>query len=145
MMLAAAPLLVISLFLAWSHQFSSAVLARYGSSSALRGVARSPDAWQVYSAVDVILAVLALALIAAGLRGGRTARWVVAGAMAVALVFTVHALSAPPTNGAVLFDSTARPPAYIDTMPGAGPGETLALVALSLGMAGLLLSFTADP
>jgi hypothetical protein len=65
-------------------------------------------------------------------------------ALAIAAVFTLHALSVPPTNGATLFDPSLSPPGYTPNPPGAGRGETLALVALSLGLGGLALSFTAD-
>ena len=65
-------------------------------------------------------------------------------ALAIATAFTLHALSAPPTNGATLFDPTLSPPGYAPNPPGAGRGETLALVALGLGLGALALSFTAD-
>ena len=142
MLLVSGALLLISLFLAWSHQFSAAVLARYGSSSALSGVPRSPDAWQVYTGVDVLLALLALALVAAALWGGTTWRAILVAALALALAFTAHASSVAPTNGATLFDAaTGR---YVDTGARAGAGETLALVALAVGMAGTLLSLATD-
>jgi hypothetical protein len=136
--------LLISLFLPWSHQLSASVRARYGASAALRGVASDPTAWQVYSAVDVGLALLAGGLLAGALHGGRTARLGLMAALAVAAAFTLHALSVPPTNGATLFDPGLSPPGYTPNPPGAGPGETLALVALGLGLGGLALSFTAD-
>ena len=144
MMVVAAPLLAVSLFLPWSHQFSASFWARYGATAIVRGIPRNPTAWQIYSTADVFLALVAVGLLAAALRGGRTARLVVAAATAVALAFTVHALSVPPTNGANVFDPTLNPPAYTANSPGSGPGETLALIALALGMGGLLLSFTAD-
>jgi hypothetical protein len=129
-----------SLFLPWSH-LSGGVLAQYGASAALQGVPRSPTAWQAYSAVDVMLALLAGGLLVAALRGGRAARLGLIAALVVAVAFTLHALSAPPTNGATLFDPGIG---YAPESPGAGPGETLALVALGLGLGGLALSFTAD-
>jgi hypothetical protein len=130
-----------SLFLPWSHQLSGSVLAQYGATAALQGVPRDPTAWQVYSAVDVILALLAGALLAAALRGGRPARLCLMAALVLAAVFTLHALSAPPTNGATLFEAGVG---YAPQSPGAGPGETLALIALGLGLAGLALSLTTD-
>lgn len=133
-------LLFVSLFAVWSHQFSPAVLAHYGSSSALRGVPRTPDAWQVYSAADVLLVLLAVALAVVAVRRGpgTAGRWVLAAALAVALAFAGHAASVPPTNGATLYDAAAGHD--VDTGARVGPGETLALVALSLGMVGTLLS-----
>ncbi len=144
LMLVAAPLLLGSLFLTWSHQLSASLLARYGGTAILQGVPRDPTAWQVYSTADVLLALLAVALVAIALRGGRPARRAVVVAVAIALAFTVHALSVPPTNGATVFDPASSPPAYVPNDPAAGPGETLALIALALGLAGLLLSFTVD-
>jgi hypothetical protein len=139
----AAPLLALSLFLSWSHQFSASFAARYRP--ALQGVPRDPTAWQVYSIADVFLAVVAVALLALALWGGRARRLVVALLLAVALAFTVHAASVPPTNGAVVFDSSSRPPGYVANGATSGAGETVALIALILGAAGVALSFTVDP
>jgi hypothetical protein len=136
--------LLASLFLPWSHQLSGAVRAEYGASAALQGVPASPTAWQVYSAVDVAFALLAGALLAGALRGGRAARLGLMVALALAVAFTLHALSAPPTNGVTLYDPTLNPPGYRPNPAGAGRGETLALMALGLGLGGLALSFTAD-
>jgi hypothetical protein len=144
MMVVAAPLLALSLFLTWSHQFSASFLARYGATPILQGVPRNPNAWQVYSIADVFMAIVAVGLLAAALRGGRTARLVVALAAAVALAFTIHALSVPPTSGDNVFDPSLVPSGYAANSPAAGLGETLALVALTVGLGGLLLSFTAD-
>lgn len=142
LILIAGLLLAISLFLAWSHQFSPAVLARYGSSSALVGIPRDPTAWQVYSAADVLLALLAITLVVVALRGGSVSRRVLVIALAVALAFTAHASSVPPTEGASLYDAARG--AYVDTGARAATGETVALVALSLGMAGTLLSLLGE-
>ncbi len=142
LMVLAAPILLGSLFMTWSHQFSRSFLARYGSSPALQGVAHDPTAWQLYSVVDVLLAVLAAALVGVSLRGSRTARVAVLLGLAVALTFTVHALSVPPTNGADVFSAASG--AYAADSPASGPGVTVALVALLLGAGGVLLSFTAD-
>jgi hypothetical protein len=144
MMMVAALALLASLFLPWSHQLSGAVRAQYGASAALQGVPSDPTAWQVYSAVDVLLALLAGGLVAGALRGGRAARLGLMAALALAAAFTLHALSTPPTNGATLFDPTLNPPGYTLNSPSAGTGETLALIALGLGLGGLALSFTAD-
>jgi hypothetical protein len=144
LMVIAAPLLAGSLFLAWSHQFSASYWARYGSTAALRGIPRNPSAWQVYSVSDVLLALTAVALLAVALRGGRAARLVVGTGVAIALAFTLHALSAPPTDGENVFDPSLTPPAYTPNSPTSGPGETVALVGLGLGLAALALSLTAD-
>ena len=144
LMVVAASLLAASLFLTWSHQFSASYWARYGSTAALRGIPRDPSAWQVYSVSDVLLALVAVALLAVALRGGRVARLVVGAGVTIALAFTLHALSAPPTNGGSLFDPSLTPPAYTPNSPTSGPGETLALVALGVGFGALVLSLTAD-
>jgi hypothetical protein len=136
--------LFLSLFLTWSHQFSAAFLVQWGSSDALRGIPRDPTAWQVYSAADVLLALLAASLVAVALVGSRSARLWVTGACAVALAFTLHALSVPPSNGANLFDPSLSVPNYFPNSPAAGVGETVAIVALVAALIGLSLSFTAD-
>ena len=142
--LGAGALLVISLFLVWSHQLSPPVIARYAGTGAFAGVPRDPDGWQVYSTADVGLALVAAGFGAVALRGGRTARLVLAGALAIALAFVAHALATPPTNGATVFAPSSHPPAYATTAATDGIGETVALVALAVGAAGLALSFTAE-
>jgi hypothetical protein len=142
LMTAAGLLLLISLFLTWSHQFSATFLARYGP--ALQGVPRNPDAWQVYSTVDVLLAVLAAGLLAVAFWGGRAARLALALALVVAIVFTIHALSVPPTNGAVVFNPFAHPPRFVANGATSGAGEVVALIALLLGGAGVGLSYSVD-
>lgn len=144
LMAIAGPLLALSLFLPWSHQFSASFAARYAGTAVLADVPRDPSAWQVYSAADILLAVVAAGLVAVALGGGRTRRTALALALGAALAFTIHALAVPPTNGALIFDSTASPPAYVSSHPAAGIGELVALAALALGAAGVALSFAAD-
>jgi hypothetical protein len=133
-----------SLFLTWSHQFSPSVLARYGSSPVLRGVPRDPDAWQVYSIVDVLLAILAAGIATTARFGGRRARLTLAAFVLIALAFVVHGLKVPPTNGANIYDPFAQPPGYVANSPKSGTGEVLAAAALGLTICGISLSFTAD-
>ncbi len=102
LMLLAAPILLLSLFLPWSHQFSGSFLARYAHLPALAGVPRDPTAWQVYSVADVLLAALAGGLLAVALRGSRPGRVAVLLGAGIALAFIIHALAVPPTNGADL-------------------------------------------
>ncbi len=144
LMLLGAPILFVSLFLSWSHQFSPAFLAQYGHTPALAGIPRDPTAWQVYSIVDVLVAVLAAGLLAVALRGTRAGRIAVLLGLLVALAFTIHALGTPPTRGANLFDPSLKPPAYTPDHPQSGAGEVVALVGLGLGIGGVLVSFTAD-
>jgi hypothetical protein len=141
-MTAAAVLLLISLFLVWSHQLSAAVVLRYAGTGTFDGVPRNPDAWQVYTTADVLLALLSVGLLVAALRGGRTIRLVLTGAIAIALAFVVHALGTPPTDGANVFDPATG--SYVATGARAGIGVTVALIALAAAAAALLLSFTAD-
>ncbi len=136
--------LLASLFLSWSHQFSPAFLAQWGSSDLLRGVARDPSAWQLYSVADVLLAVLAASLVGVALVGKRAVHLVAMLAAAVALAFTAHALSVPPTNGANLFDPALNPPAYVASSPAAGTGETVAIAGIGVALVGLLLSFSGE-
>jgi hypothetical protein len=121
LMLFGAVALLIALFLPWSHQ------------RPLPGFSHSLTAWQVYSVVDVLLAVLAGGLLAVALLGGRAARVVVLLAAAVAVAFTVHALSVPPSNGAIAGAA------------GSGAGEVVAIAALGIAIAGLAISFTSEP
>ncbi len=134
--------LLASLFLTWSHQFSPAFLAQYGSSPQLQGVAHDPSAWQVYSVVDVLLAVLAAGLLIVALVGRRSARLALLLASILALVFVVHALGHPPTNGANVFDASTQ--RFAVDAPRSGAGELVAVAALSVAIAGLALSFSAD-
>jgi hypothetical protein len=136
--------LFISLFLPWSHQFSAAFLAQWGASDLLRGVPHDPTAWQVYSSTDVLLALLAIALVVVALKGSRRVRAGAAAAAAVGLAFTLHALSTPPTYGANIFDPSLSVPNYFPNTPTAGIGETLAVIAIVVSLIGLVLSFTAD-
>lgn len=137
-----AVLLLASLFLTWSHQFSTRFLAEWGSSDALRGVPHDPSAWQVYSAADVLLALLAVAFVAVAVLGRHVARLLTAVLAAVALAFVVHALAKPPTNGANIFDPNLAVPGLAPNSPAAGAGETVALLGLVLALVGLALSLT---
>jgi hypothetical protein len=136
--------LFVSLFLAWSHQFSAGFLAQYGSSDQLIGVPHNPTAWQLYSATDVALTVLAAGLAGVALAGSRTVRIVALAGVALGVAFTLHALGSPPTNGATIFDSSLSVPRYAANAPAAGIGETVALIGLGSALAGLALSFTVD-
>lgn len=131
-----------SLFLTWSHQFSAAFLAQWGPSDQLRGVPHDPTAWQVYSSADVLLALLAVALVGVALRGGRRMRAGALGAGATALAFILHALSVPPTEGANISGAVSTL-TYVPNAPTSGVGITVAVVAVGVALLGLLLSFTA--
>ena len=144
LIVAGAVALFVSLFLTWSHQFSPGFLIRFGPASQLADVPRDPTGWQVYSSMDVVLAVLAVALAGVALAGGRLARLCTLAAAVVGIVFVAHAVGAPPTNGANIFSPGAGGPAFQASSPAAGVGETVALVGLGLAVAGLLVSFTAD-
>jgi hypothetical protein len=137
--------LFASLFLSWSHQLPASVLAVAGGSPALRGVRRDPTAWQVYSIVDVLLALLSGALVAVALAGrsrrGRVTMLIVGG---IAFAFVVHGLSTPPTNGVLVLNPVASSPQYLHGAATSGPGEVVALVALIVGGAGLALSLATD-
>jgi hypothetical protein len=141
-MVAAAVLLLVSLFLVWSHQLSPTIVRRYASTGTFDGVPRAPDAWQLYTAADVLLALVAAALLVAALWGARVLRLVLIGAVAVAMAFVAHAIVVPPTNGANVFDPQTG--AYVATGASSGAGEPLALAALALAAAALLLSLAGD-
>jgi hypothetical protein len=96
----------------------------------------------VYSIADVVLAVLAVGLIAVALLGGRKVRLAALVAAGIGLAFTLHALTAPPTNGANIFAPSLG--GYFPNSPNAGSGETVAIASLGVALFGLALSFTAD-
>ncbi len=128
-----------SLFLTWSHQYPSMVLSRPSVSTALVGVPRDASAWQVYAVVDVLLALLAGALVVSVALGARWRPLLVLFA-AVALAFAAHALAAPPTNGVdLVVPGSGR---YLARAATAGPGEIVAIVALAVAIVGML---TAPP
>jgi hypothetical protein len=137
--------LFASLFLSWSHQLPRSLLAVAGGSPALRGVPRDPTGWQVYSDVDVLIAMLAAALVIVALAGrSRGPRVGVLLAIAVALAFTAHALSVPPTNGVLVLNPVAASPQYLPRAATAGVGETLALGSLVVAGAGLLVGLVTE-
>jgi hypothetical protein len=136
-------LLLLSLFLTWSHQFTSAFVREVGADQ-LRGIPRDPTAWQVYSIADVLLALLAGALVAAALVAGRGARISALVAAALALVFTIHAASVAPTNGVNIAVPDAGVAHLVPSSATSAGGEVVAIVALGIAIAGLALSFTAD-
>jgi hypothetical protein len=142
-MVVAAVALVVSLFLVWSHQLSASLIARYGSTGVFDGVPRAPDAWQVYTAADVLLTLVAVGLLAAALLGDRTLRLVLLAVVAIGLAFVVHAIGTPPTNGADIFDPHTGH--YVATGAGSGSGEVVALVALALAATALIVSLASDP
>lgn len=135
LMLLAALTLIVSLFLTWSHQLPGSV---QHANPALSGVPRNPTAWQVYSIADVLLAAVAVTLVAVSFVGTRTARLTALVPVGIALAFVIHASGHPPTNGVAL-PALAIPRAH------SGAGETVALIAIGLGLGALALSFTADP
>lgn len=137
--------LFASLFMAWSHQFSGTFLQVFGRPGGLaRGVPLSPTAWQVYSAADILLGLLAAGLVAAAIAGNRIARIGAAIAAVIGLSFAVHAIIDPPTTAAAIFNPAFSVPQLASLGTTAGVGETVAVVALVLALCGLGLSFTAD-
>jgi hypothetical protein len=136
-------LLLLSLFLTWSHQFTNTFVQEVGADQ-LRGVPRDPTAWQVYSIADVLLALLAAALVAAALVAGRGARISALVAAVLALVFTIHASNVAPTNGVNIAAPDAGVAHLVPSTATSGGGEVVAIVALAIAIVGLALSFTAD-
>lgn len=137
LMVLGAVVLVISLFLTWSHQLPHAFASQFAGTPALAGVPKAPTAWQVYSAADVCLALVAATLVAVAFVGTRKARLLALIPAGLALAFVVHAAGVPPTNGITAVSALPD-----HATPGAG--ETVAMAALATALAGLTLSFTAD-
>lgn len=115
--------LFVSLFLTWSHQAPGGSVR-----GPLQGVPPAATAWQLYTTMDVALAVVAVGLAAAAVFGARWARRLAGVATLAALAFVAHAVAVPPTNGlplAVAHSATA------------GAGETVAIVGLVVALVGL--------
>lgn len=135
--------LLVSLFLPWSHQFPASLQSLPGLNVALRGVPRNPDAWEVYVVADVLLALLAAGMIAVALVGRRSARVTVGVAALIGLAFAIHAMNVPPTNGLDVVNPAAPARGYIGRMyASSGVGETVAVVALALGLLGVMLGLS---
>jgi hypothetical protein len=143
-MLFSAVVLLVSLFLAWSR-LSPDYVAVANRLRTLQTMPHDPTGWQVFSAADVLLVLLALALIAVALKGPRRARIGTLLACVLALAFTIRAEHSPPTNGeATDFRPGAVVTSYVAPAPTPGAGETAALVALVAAIGGLTLSLTTD-
>ncbi len=142
LMLIGAVAVVVSLFLTWSHQLPLA-FRRAWAGPELAGVAANPTAWQVYSLADVCLALVAAGLVLVAFLGTRRARVIALVPLIVALVFVRHAAVRPPTNGLDLQSPRPGAAAVADHAT-SGFGETLATIGLGAGLAGLVVSFTAD-
>ena len=136
-------LLALSLFLTWSHQFTNTFVREVGADQ-LQGIPRDPTAWQVYSIADVLLALLAGALVVAALVAGRAARISALVAAVLGLVFTIHAANVAPTNGINIAAPGAGVAHLVQSSATSGGGEVVAIFALGIAIAGLALSFTAD-
>jgi hypothetical protein len=143
LVLFSALVLGISLFLTWSR-LSPSYVALADKLRALQGVPRDANAWQVYTAADVLLALLAVALLVLALKGPRTARICTLMGCVLALAFAVHAEGVPPTNGATALRPGLGIPSYLPPSPTPGAGETAAIIALVAAIGGLSLSLTTD-
>lgn len=137
--------LLLSLFLPWSRQLTPQLAAAVGHAPALLGVVANPTAWQVYTSADVVLALLAAALMALGARpaAGPALRWSATAAAVLAMAFVAHALVVAPTRG-VLFAHQVHGRAgavsgtrYLPHTATRGSGEVLALGALAVALLGL--------
>ncbi len=132
--------LFASLFLTWSHQLPKSVLSVAGQLARAPGRARDPTAGRSTRVADVLLALLAAALVSVALVGrSPAARLVVLAAGAIALAFVVHALGTPPTNGVLVLNPVADLAAVPAPGRDGGGGETVALVALALAIVGTLV------
>ena len=144
LLLAGAAGLLGSLFLTWSHQYSRSDLSLPGVHAALAGVPPDATAWQVYSAVDVLLAALAFAIAVCALVGRRLMKRIVLVAALGALAVCAHALAVPPTNGVGIVLRGSGPPHALSLAASSGAGETVGLAALAVSLAGLALARSAD-
>lgn len=144
LVLFSAIVLFVSLFLSWSS-LSPAYLAIADRLRTLQTIPHNPTAWQVYSAADVALTLLAVALLGVALKGARRVRVCALVACFVALAFAIHAQSHPPTNGAPAdFRPIVTGGSYVAPSPTPGAGETAAIIALVGAISGIALSLTTD-
>lgn len=134
--------LLVSLFLPWSHQFTPALRSALGGQTAIGGVPSDPTGWQVYSIADVLLALLAAAIGWAALAGSKRARLGLLPFIAVAVAFTLHALSRPPTNGVLLRGTGAT--GYVHVLATSGLGEIVGIAAAGTAIAGVFVSAFLD-
>jgi hypothetical protein len=134
--------LFLSLFMTWSR-LSPAYLAVADQLQTLQGVPPDPTAWQVYTAADILLAVLAAGLIVVALAGSKRGRICALAAAFLALGFVIHAAGAPPTTGAAdAFQPSLDVPTYVAPSPEPGAGETVAIIALVMAVSGIGVSLT---
>ena len=144
LVLLSAIVLFDSLFLVWSR-LSPAYLAISDRLQTLQGVPHDPTGWHVYSAADIVLALLAVGLFAVALMGTRMARCGALAAVLLALAFAIHAADVPPTNGAAsAFRPSLGVDGYVAPSPRPGPGETVAIIALAAAVVGIGSSLAAD-
>jgi hypothetical protein len=140
LILSGAALLLVSLFLTWSHQLSGSLRHALAGTAALQGVVADPDAWQVYTVAGVLLAWLALVLGTLALRGSRRARLLSGPPVMLALAFVAHALGHPPTDGTNLVAGALSPVRYVPNHVSSGAGELVALVGLAAALLGIALT-----
>jgi hypothetical protein len=131
-------MLLVALFLPWSHQLPPSVLERFGGSSGLAGIPANPNAWQVYNTMQWVLVILAAVLITAWANAGWRPRLIRGGLVVVAGAFVLHALIVAPTDGLPLA-SGGTPAHYLASAAGSGAGERFALVGLLTALIGLAL------
>jgi hypothetical protein len=139
-----AGLLLVSLFLTWSHQLGRSERDHF-SPAALAGVAADPTAFQVYASAGIVLALLAGAIAAAGLWGQRPLQALALAGASAGLAFVIRAAASAPTNGVLLAQGTGAHARYISDPATAGTGETLAMVGLICVVAGLLPQVVLGP
>jgi hypothetical protein len=130
--LTGATLVVISLFLPWSHQLPAAIRHAFPR-AALYGIAAHPTAFQVYAIAGEVLLVAAVVSAVAGLWDQRPLQVAAFLAATVGLAFSAHALASAPTAGLLLARSGR---AYVHVGARAGAGEALALVGFALAFLG---------
>lgn len=144
LVLFSALVLTVALFLPWSS-LSPAYTAAANRLRTLQGVVTGPDAWQVYSAADVLLFALVIGLVYVALAGPRAGRVVALLASILALAFVIHAEVQAPTNGA---PTSVRPGPGVGSAvapdPSPGAGEAVAIIALVVALGGTGLPLVAN-
>jgi hypothetical protein len=135
-----------SLFADWRLSPVRNFLILFGALNRLGGsfILGDRTGWQLYSVADILLAGLAFVLLAAAVIDRWQLRAATAALALAALVFAVHALLDPPGLGSGPLAGFSGVGSIAAGDAGiypaiAGPGETLAIVALVIALLGLAL------
>jgi hypothetical protein len=135
-----------SLFLEWRISPVHNFLILFGALDRIGGFfAADRTGWQLYSVANILLALLTALLLVAAFVRRRPLRAVAAILALAGLAFAIHALLATPgpTGSRTAIGGSGAGPIVSRDVPAlyaaVGPGETVAIVALTLAVLGLAI------